>query len=157
MKRVIFVMLVFYVLGRLIADELKTAKLRSESMPPRTPKACRLQGCRHTTQHKHGYCDEHAHKAERKAWSNSGKGRGGRPWRRKRDIVKANADGLCVLCRLKGIVSTGSICDHIVPEAEGGSSDMSNLQWLCEPCHNEKTAKESKRGVSRTPTRGGAG
>lgn len=126
-------------------------------MPPRTPKACRLQGCRHTTQHKHGYCDEHAHKAERKAWANSGKGRGGRPWRRKRDIVKANADGLCVLCRLKGIVSTGSVCDHIAPEAEGGSSDISNLQWLCVPCHDEKTAKESKRGVSRSPTRGGAG
>jgi 5-methylcytosine-specific restriction protein A len=126
-------------------------------MPPRTPKACRVQGCRHTTQHKHGYCDEHVDKADRKAWANSSKGKGGRPWRRKRDLVKAAADGLCAKCRSKGIVSAGSVCDHIIPEAEGGSSDMSNLQWLCVDCHDLKTAQESKRGAARKRTRGGAG
>jgi 5-methylcytosine-specific restriction protein A len=126
-------------------------------MPPRTPKACRQQGCRHTTQQKHGYCDEHADKAERKAWASSSKGKGGRPWRRKRDIVKAKADGLCAKCRSQGIVTAGSACDHIVPEAEGGSSELTNLQWLCLPCHAEKTAEESKRGLSRTRARGGAG
>ncbi|MGD1252230.1 HNH endonuclease, partial [Escherichia coli] len=28
-------------------------------MPPRTPKACRVRGCRHTTTDPSGYCESH--------------------------------------------------------------------------------------------------
>lgn len=33
--------------------------------------------------------------------------------------------------------------DHIVPLADGGSEDESNLQVLCRKCHKEKTAREA--------------
>lgn len=32
--------------------------------------------------------------------------------------------------------------DHIIPLCLGGTNDMSNLQPLCEECHNEKTVQD---------------
>lgn len=32
--------------------------------------------------------------------------------------------------------------DHVVPLAAGGMNDESNLQPLCQACHNRKTANE---------------
>lgn len=32
--------------------------------------------------------------------------------------------------------------DHIVPKAKGGTDELSNLQSLCEPCHEIKTAED---------------
>lgn len=40
--------------------------------------------------------------------------------------------------------------DHIVPVAEGGSDDDSNIQGLCDDCHRAKTARESARGLKRS-------
>jgi len=129
---------------------IRLTSLGGLTMPPRTPKACRQQGCKGTTTHKHGYCDAHADKAVRPKWHGAGRGRGGRPWRRMRDRVKANADGLCERCRHEGKVTLGVVCDHIIPEAEGGTSELSNLQWLCKDCHDAKTAQESARARQRT-------
>ena len=36
--------------------------------------------------------------------------------------------------------------DHIIPKAEGGTDDESNLQSLCKPCHAAKTDREKNRG-----------
>ncbi|WP_261840963.1 HNH endonuclease [Aliamphritea ceti] len=115
-------------------------------MPARTPKACRQQGCRHATTLKHGYCEAHADKAASWSTGRAGRGRGGRPWRRTRDQVKEAAQGLCEYCRLNGFAVAGCVCDHIIPEAEGGTSDMSNLQWLCQQCSDTKTKQEAIRG-----------
>jgi hypothetical protein len=50
--------------------------------------------------------------------------------------------GLCVLCRcdLSGVLSVGSIenYDHIVPLAQGGLNDVTNIQLLCQRCNLEK-------------------
>lgn len=124
-------------------------------MPARTPKACRKQGCIGTSTAKHGYCDAHADLAKRDQWKGSGKGRGGRPWRRKRDEVKKRASGLCELCIRNGLLTPGGFCDHIVPLAQGGSDSILNLQWLCKPCHDAKTAEESKHGALAARTQGG--
>lgn len=32
-------------------------------------------------------------------------------------------------------------CDHIVPRDKGGSDEMSNLQTLCQRCHQAKTVR----------------
>src|SRR5690606_24064173 len=79
--------------------------------------------------------------------STSGKypnsGRGGRPWRRKRDAV-ARRDGYqCQQC--SRLVDNGE-CDHITPLSAGGTDDMQNLQWLCVECHAAKSAREALGG-----------
>jgi len=124
-------------------------------MPKRIPKACREARCPKTSIERHGYCEDHAYKHQ--SWSQSGKGRGGRPWRRIRDQVRQRANNLCEEHARQGLVVAGDCCDHIIPEAEGGTSILSNLQWLCVECHNKKTKEEAKRGNRRSLLRGGAG
>ena len=36
--------------------------------------------------------------------------------------------------------------DHVIPKAEGGTDDETNLQTLCKTCHNVKTDQEKNRG-----------
>lgn len=74
------------------------------------------------------------------AVTNYGRGRGGRPWRRKVEQVKKR-DGYT--CRKCGHLTEDGDVDHIVPLSKGGTDDLGNLQWLCrEPCHAEKTRQE---------------
>lgn len=84
-------------------------------------------------------------------------GRGGRPWRRKREQIFERDGYLCQECLRQGIVtivtlhgSKAGICDHIIPTAEGGSDADANLQTLCQPCSDAKTQLEAQKG------RGGA-
>jgi 5-methylcytosine-specific restriction protein A len=45
------------------------------------------------------------------------------------------------------------VVDHVVGLAEGGTNDPTNLQPLCQPCHDLKTAQESARARgARVPT-----
>lgn len=80
-------------------------------------------------------------------------GRGGRPWERKRKRVFERDNYLCqihlqrdelVKVELHGV--NAGFCDHIVPLAEGGSDDESNLQTICKYCDKIKTSIESLRG-----------
>lgn len=76
-----------------------------------------------------------------------GQGRGGRPWRRLVQQVKRRDQYTCQSC---GRVTEQGACDHRIPISQGGSDDMSNLQWLCDDgpqsCHAKKTAIESRGG-----------
>lgn len=69
-----------------------------------------------------------------------GSGRGGRPWRRKRERIFLRDGYTCQCC---GRVTHELELDHIVNVAQGGTEDDSNLQSLCVPCHKKKTAQES--------------
>ena len=42
--------------------------------------------------------------------------------------------------------------DHVLPRAQGGTDDPSNLQGLCTPCHSRKTVTQDG-GFGRVPTR----
>lgn len=71
-----------------------------------------------------------------------GHGRGGRPWRRKREEIFLRDKYTCQVC---GRVGGELELDHIVNVAKGGTDDNSNLQTICKsPCHAEKTLRESK-------------
>lgn len=52
--------------------------------------------------------------------------------------VKQRDGFKCVKCGSKDMLEV----DHIVPDAEGGSNAMNNLQTLCKDCHSIKTKKE---------------
>lgn len=80
---------------------------------------------------------------------NYGQGRGGRPWRRKRARVLERDAYLCQPCMAQGRLTLAAQVDHITPQAEGGTDEESNLQAICEPCHQAKTKAEAARGVGR--------
>ncbi len=56
---------------------------------------------------------------------------------------------LCVECRAQGRVTLATQRDHIVSLEEGGADDDSNVQGLCQPCHDAKSKAESQRGRMR--------
>lgn len=80
---------------------------------------------------------------------NYGKGRGGRPWRRLRESILERDKHLCQVCLPQGRYTLATEVDHVIPEAEGGTDDRTNLQSICGPCHEEKTKAEAARGLAR--------
>lgn len=50
--------------------------------------------------------------------------------------------GRCVLCG-----KPGTEVDHIVNDAEGGATVLSNLRLLCAECHAVKSKQEAARGL----------
>ena len=61
---------------------------------------------------------------------------------------------LCGACGAKGLLLPARVVDHVQPIKEGGARfDAANLQALCVPCHNSKTARES--AARSGPPRGG--
>jgi len=75
-----------------------------------------------------------------------GQGRGGRPWRRKRDAV-LQRDGYLCQCEQcqegSRLPKVANEVDHIVPLSQGGTDDPSNLRAINRECHRAKTAREA--------------
>lgn len=80
---------------------------------------------------------------------NYGRGRGGRPWRRKRDAVMARDQWLCQCdtCKAEGRLTEAQEVDHIIPVWKGGSDELSNLRAINRDCHKAKTARESAEAM----------
>lgn len=72
-----------------------------------------------------------------------GAGRGGRPWRRKRDAILLRDKYTCQVC---GLITNHLEVDHVINLAQGGTGGDENLQAICVPCHKLKTAAESVQG-----------
>lgn len=51
---------------------------------------------------------------------------------------------LCRMCRAAGRAVIATTVDHIKPKHLGGTDHEANLQPLCKPCHDAKTAKEGR-------------
>lgn len=114
---------------------------------PRTP--CRK--CRVSHTNSNGYCDKHQDCVVTVGWAKGQKGkttteRGyGHAWRVKCDAIKVRDKYLCVPCYKNGLIVPMFAVDHVVPKAEGGTDDDSNLQCICKDCHKVKTQQESIR------------
>ncbi len=118
-------------------------------MPSKVPRPCRAAGCNGKTTERHGYCPEHEHMAV--GWNERRKGksgRGGRPWRRKREAVLQRDRYLCQPCQINGRATPATEVDHIKPVSEGGTDSMFNLVSVCRSCHQAKTQAESARAKS---------
>ena len=74
-----------------------------------------------------------------------GSGRGGRPWRCLHDQVLLRDLYTCQYCK-EVFDPKDLVCDHIINTAQGGTDDPTNLQTLCNPCHDKKTHAESMAG-----------
>lgn len=113
-------------------------------MPPRTPKACRVRGCRSTTIDPSGYCE--THKGEGWRQYKPGQSRHQRGYGTKWELIRARIlkrdNGLCQDHLADGVAKPASCVDHIKPKAQGGTDDDSNLQSLCWSCHARKTARD---------------
>jgi len=62
---------------------------------------------------------------------------------------------LCQPCLRKRVVTVATQVDHRVPKAKSGTDDDGNLQSICAPCHQAKTAEEN--GVKSRPSIGDDG
>lgn len=84
------------------------------------------------------------HSARGMAWAKTSRHvRGyGTAWTKLRQVILNRDQYLCQHCLAKGIATQGNHVDHIKPKAKGGDDDMDNLQTLCKPCHDAKTADE---------------
>lgn len=68
---------------------------------------------------------------------------GGDRWMRIRGRV-LDANPLCAHCLDEGMTVAATEIDHIIPLAQGGTDDMSNLQGLCHAHHVSKTRTETQ-------------
>lgn len=59
-------------------------------------------------------------------------------WAALRSIVFERDNYTCAYCGAHGVALE---CDHMVPVAQGGSSDLSNLTTACKPCNRAKAGK----------------
>ncbi|MEU0871638.1 HNH endonuclease [Nocardia brasiliensis] len=70
-----------------------------------------------------------------------------RRWRTLRD-TKLHTDPLC---EARGCTALADEVDHIEPVGAGGDRyDWENLQSLCHPCHQAKTAREAATARAET-------
>jgi len=89
---------------------------------------------------------------EPKPWSrpklHQDKRKRGRAGQRERRQV-LDEEPYCRHCLEQGLYVAADVVDHIKPLAEGGTDDRENKQSLCNPCHDEKTKREARRGRDR--------
>lgn len=50
---------------------------------------------------------------------------------------------VCNICK-KGLSKKDASVDHVIKVADGGTSDLSNLQFLCKKCHLEKDRDDER-------------
>lgn len=99
--------------------------------------------CRST--HEDGCPDKPKHNFGNKRLSRTD-GRGGRPWRRKRERIFQRDNYLSQIHLCKGLIrsvelhgANHGVLDHKVPETQGGTDEDENLQTICIAFDKEKS------------------
>jgi len=65
-----------------------------------------------------------------------------RQWRKLRLMI-LQRDPICKECERKGMIESSNVVDHITPINKGGARlNPDNLQGLCTPHHNSKSARD---------------
>ena len=117
-------------------------------MPVRAPHAC-VPGCGARVEYPARRCEAHTREYHRRIderrGSSSSRGYGVE-WQRLRLSILA-LHPLCSWCRDAGLLVTATDVDHIVPLAEGGTNDDTNLRSLCKSCHSARTMRDQVNGA----------
>jgi 5-methylcytosine-specific restriction protein A len=130
-------------------------------MPFAPARPCRISGCAELTRDRDGYCQGHrkAFRSTQDRHRGSAASRGyDRTWRKLR-LAFITEHPLCRLCAEAGLIVAGQVVDHITPHrgVEALRLARDNLQTLCKPCHDRKTATEDgafqTQGGSKTSDR----
>lgn len=123
--------------------------LRRKRMPRKPKKPCRYPGCPELTDAL--YCSAHQ-KLVTSQYNRHGRSpemkkryNGVWPAIRRRHMT---AHPLCEVCRREGRITAAQEVHHMIPLANGGTHDESNLMSLCKSCHSRITAKEGNRWSS---------
>lgn len=108
---------------------------------PRAPKQCGINGCG-TIVPNGQRCDQHS-----SGWKTSPRtissGRTNRTsWKALRAKALQRDEHQCQI-RGPRCTVTATQVDHVQPTYRGGADELPNLQSVCAPCHNEKTAREA--------------
>lgn len=74
----------------------------------------------------------------------------GRKWMAIRQRILTRDRFICCECKRKGTIRPADKVDHITPLSKGGTDDEDNLESLCNPCHDTKTAREAAEAQGRT-------
>lgn len=67
----------------------------------------------------------------------------GHAWRKLRTTILKRDGHQCQPCKRKGRLTAATQVDHIVPKAKHGTDHPSNLQAICDECHEAKTALDN--------------
>jgi 5-methylcytosine-specific restriction protein A len=111
-----------------------------------TGRPCRK--CRVGVHYGTGYCEKCQPTATSDKWALHHKGRTttqrgyGAGWEQIKKRIAIRDKGLCKPCARRGVVTSYSQVDHKVALANGGTHDDSNLECICTPCHDKKTAQD---------------
>lgn len=118
-------------------------------MAIRAGKVCGSRYCHAVAQSGKRYCNKHSNRETGWGRRQEGKttterGYGGQ-WPKLRLSILERDRHLCVnhLNNLGKFVPA-NIVDHIVNKAQGGTDDPSNLESICDECHQAKTQRESQ-------------
>lgn len=132
-------------------------------MPKRAPRPCRASNCPHlvtdaATEFR-GFCEQCAATAaaehstlmrtlgsqRRERNKPSDRFYATKMWRRVSESFRKR-NPLCAHCASRQRVKAADLVDHIVERSDGGDDySVTNLQSLCHPCHNTKTASEKRK------------
>ena len=124
-------------------------------MPIAASRPCGHPGCGRLVGSQGRYCAAHltdqriGRFADPLRGSRQAKGYGA-DWEKARKRVLSRDKGLCQVCLAEGKYRPAKQVDHIIPKANGGTDDDSNLQAICVECHQQKTlreAAEANRGM----------
>jgi 5-methylcytosine-specific restriction protein A len=124
-----------------------TKELAHSHMPVRPFRVCTYAGCNTLTNNKEARCDNHPYEP----WSKTADTKrisGSRLQKLRKELFARSP--LCVDCAKIGRVSVATQRDHITPLSAGGKDIESNVQALCQSCHDAKTELESKQGRAIT-------
>lgn len=108
-------------------------------MTTRLASPCRAPGCPNVAGRR-GLCPACERQRDRQRPSAALRGYD-RRWQQLRPLVLMRDP----VCRAEGCRERSTNVDHIVPRAEGGGDDPSNLQGLCHEHHSGKTLREIRQ------------
>ena len=117
-------------------------------MPRKPKRPCSHPGCGKLIDGR--YCDEHRQIAERQYNQHlrdpDTNKRYGRAWKKIRARFLLQHP-LCEQCRQEGRLTPAQEVHHILPLANGGMNNESNLMALCKSCHSRITIDSSIRST----------